>query len=552
MAAIQSLIFNGKEEAIEYLYDIDLNQKIDGQQFMARYYDGNHKIASVIGIVHKTNGVTNIEIKDGEGGGTPGGNAVANDECVIKQPIKLGSKPIRLYYYQGAGIKFQMPSVHSGCSCNMFFRSGIAPYRIDDDNKLSNFNSESIKGLRTVHVTDDYHITVMDLIQEGSVVLRWYETGEGNYLRIENNSEHTLPKFCVTMRAGGRNGWFVRTDDLTAYWPTSEKPVVMEPNVNLHMYEHISVNQTYSPITMKTTAPGFLVEDGKIRCYRKSDFRNFIKEATLKMDDDRFLYHNIKMVKDGVVLFCHKRNKQNGLSPLLIDSTNNLLRSITHVGEMRFNPDYSLSGSVKPKDAYLRPKDGAIEYLSTIQKRKKIIERYTGPVPKNECHIYATYLGADEDGNLVFNFTKEQSTYDVHVRKLICVVKNINGETVEAVLRTSIQLSSNAGDYTVNVTRSFGGIFVYDAGLKVKNVVAVPRKGELCKLIGDAGGQTYRSRTRWKNATRQQKFYDRFDGKYIVRIKTDGYFYNHKFNRCRYIQKFKGVPSEFPELFYTR
>ena len=56
MAAIQSLIFNGKEEAIEYLYDIDLNQKIDGQQFMARYYDGNHKIASVIGpYIHSPN-----------------------------------------------------------------------------------------------------------------------------------------------------------------------------------------------------------------------------------------------------------------------------------------------------------------------------------------------------------------------------------------------------------------------------------------------------------------------------------------------------------------
>ena len=65
MSVTQSLIFNSKEEASTYLKNI--NKGHDGKHMIARYWTSGEgsDIASVEGILHRTNGVRNVEIKDG-------------------------------------------------------------------------------------------------------------------------------------------------------------------------------------------------------------------------------------------------------------------------------------------------------------------------------------------------------------------------------------------------------------------------------------------------------------------------------------------------------
>ena len=60
----ESFIYTSKNDAIQSLYANGVG--FDGKHTMARYWaDSNQtEIASVIGICHNTNGVTNVEIKD--------------------------------------------------------------------------------------------------------------------------------------------------------------------------------------------------------------------------------------------------------------------------------------------------------------------------------------------------------------------------------------------------------------------------------------------------------------------------------------------------------
>lgn len=78
MSVTQSLIFNSKEEASEYLKK--LRSGHDGKHMIARYWTSGEgsDIASVEGILHFTNGVRNVEIKDGEGGSSSGGDGTTS------------------------------------------------------------------------------------------------------------------------------------------------------------------------------------------------------------------------------------------------------------------------------------------------------------------------------------------------------------------------------------------------------------------------------------------------------------------------------------------
>ena len=90
----ESLIYANKVEAIESLYSVNLSNCFDGQEIIARYYKEG-EIASVIGLVHKTNGVENIEIKGGESENT--GNA--GKKFVIKKAVPVFQAHYLNYFF---------------------------------------------------------------------------------------------------------------------------------------------------------------------------------------------------------------------------------------------------------------------------------------------------------------------------------------------------------------------------------------------------------------------------------------------------------------------
>jgi len=116
-----SLIFNSKDDAKQYL--LNQTEGPDGKHMIARYWKGGEgsDIASVEGILHRTNGVVNVEVKDGESSSSGG----SGRQFVVKKPFPIFPASYLNYYYQGTGIKLELPEVRDGDVLQVIFPSNL-------------------------------------------------------------------------------------------------------------------------------------------------------------------------------------------------------------------------------------------------------------------------------------------------------------------------------------------------------------------------------------------------------------------------------------------
>ena len=133
----ESLIYGNKVEAIESLYSVNLSNCFDGQEIIARYDKGG-VIASVIGLVHKTNGIENIEIKGDESENT----GSAGKKFVIKKAVPVFQAHYLNYFFQGNSAKHQVPKLRDGDVLQMVFPPHFRASNCDMDefNSIDNMH----------------------------------------------------------------------------------------------------------------------------------------------------------------------------------------------------------------------------------------------------------------------------------------------------------------------------------------------------------------------------------------------------------------------------
>lgn len=494
------------------------------------------------------------------------------NKVVIKQAIKLRSQDGMLYYFQGRGIPFQMPIILPGDTVRIHFPYWLCPYPEANDMQIA------FKRARTAW-TNDPDISVYDLYNSGDLVCTWTSAqtpGDDAILAITNNSQFTTPRFSITM-----------TID-----PSSHAPIgISEDNIKYilikvgaiaalngqgssQFQQDFYYNMLFEPssgsddegyenmnkpITVDTTSPGFRVENGIIKCYRASDFKKFLNKRVDIFKDEHYdtgntFVENIKYVKDGTVFHYSERNMNLGTSPVFVRQTREFFSLLTEVR-------YDTQG--EPKGMFLRRKDGILEFVSPILKRRRW--RYHQRPETGQpfiCYVQANYNGLympeTFDNYLSFDIVKGVSDENFQVTKIGLSFRGADGEMHDIDVKFSPNglipgnngtLPASGGTTTVifnasDELNSFVNTPYYGGSFQVRYVsVRVNTDNERYMVAGDAGARTYLSRTRWKPV-------NKFEGHGTWTLHHK--FEYSKFHRCRFIEKFKGVPSEFPELFYSR
>ena len=244
----KSKIFDTKEQAIESLKNYRYGAG-DGARFMARYYDSEGKIASVIGILHDTNGVRNIEIKE-EGGSGSAGNT--GRQFVVRKTFPFFSEPKYDYFFQGDGVWFEIPSLPANKQMVVLFPNDLYPFQgtpinedyqggtmpwynryyeylgslTGDNGALNSKHNRQIKfgeGGRSGHSTNLEWSLGSSASIDQQVRMYYVYSDTANMLVIRNYTAWQIPSFHITMR--GWKGLIIR--------PTAKKKELKMYDTNM-------------------------------------------------------------------------------------------------------------------------------------------------------------------------------------------------------------------------------------------------------------------------------------------------------------------------------
>ena len=568
-------VLETREEAVEALLNYSGDDTKDGMPLLARYWsDETHtEIKHLRGYIHNVNGNRGISIDD-EGGesksfsGEPKG-------VVIKQKVKLKARKTN-YFFQHYVI-FQMPALLPGASAKVYFPKELIPFNGDE-----NFNSVNTRW-RTIgtngYMESEYSNSVKNIHERGEYVTTWHAYDESDpdsypYVELSNNTDEVIPKVGLALIANNGGPCVIHVGE-----QLNEETSVGPGEVGEFYYTGVTVitDGVYN-LTSETTSPGFRVENGKIKCYRASDFRGLIKKTIYQYYSTHSSNHftnNLKYIKDGMVFYYNKRNMNNGMSPVLVRNTRDLI-------DFMVCTTYSDMASVQ--DGFLRPADGTLEFVSPVLKRR-LWHHKQSPMDDEEqyatpyiCNISCDYLGFSESDDyyqkyLVFRVSKTESDSPVTIKSVTVTLRDNNGierqttvpiygnadvpehESEPWNVKYTLPAEGGSKDFYVHLNNDswWWGPYVYDnfdGDIKINRVaVEVEYEKERYMMGGLARGIRVETRTRWHDMRNYGKH--RWSDEHKTRYFRSR-FLGHKLHRCRFVQKFKGVPSEFPELFYIR
>lgn len=536
MSVTQSLIFNSKEEASAYLKN--LTKGYDGKHMIARYWTSGEgsDIASVEGILHFTNGVRNVEIKGGEGGSSSGGDGTRG-KVIVKQSVKLKARAGSQYFFNSNWIKFEMPSLGPNSSAVIHFPGFFKMIPIT---RLKS----NIKNILAIGYGDG-NDSLWDMLQAGALKIEQSYDDENNerIILLQNLSDSTTTgKFSLPMLANEDNG--VRKIIYVREQLNSENKV--DANTSKVFY-YTKIYVYDGDGTYETTSPGFMVEEGKLKCYRASDFKHIVMAAKWAEGAGR-LVDSFKYIKDGTVFYYSKDNMLRGKSPKFVRETRAMFDALTTI-------EYTDPSNTN-YPYYIRRDEGALEFVSPVRK-PRLWWYVQSPSEGGDgyiCTINCKYIGLDESDNLVFQITKSESTSDVRINRIIYSYTGPDGNTITGYFNPEATLPASGGTFEMkhqysNISGAVDSAYLGDSVL-VKNMeIKIDYENEMYMMSYTGLMAMRATRTRWHNmSTNILKDWE-------TGVKYRGLrnrFRNHKFHRCRYIQKFKGVPSEFPEYFYVR
>ena len=649
-----SLIFKNKNEALAYLNG--LTGGYDGKHVIARYWtSGNGSdIASVEGIIHNTNSVYNVEIKDGSSSG--GSGSSAGKQVVIKKAYPVFPVSYLNYYYEGQGFKFQVPKLRCDDVLQIilpgYFSYPLIPNSFNSRDNLG-YAQSFIKQAQRVKIYDSEGSLQSNLkyaLGTKVVQLAYKKTDDSVVItihgnRLPNQRSFILPQFSLTMFPGSMSHFLVRTtgddfiktftkDDLETagyivdsayssssnYFKTAAEQGIIDcwsgssvrsdeyweydngiRLIQLDFRDKIEIIETGNRLNTETTSPGFIIESGKIKCYKSSDLQyvfdrckgettsagkplwypeSILDYRTQCAIDSNFL-NDIKVGKDSTILYYNLRGIRNGLSPRNVLGTHKLMNQI-------FGKDQCFGDTTR-----MYKEEGRAEYLGTRRIGRKVT------MDAEKIWFYVTYTGVDtETGMRVFTVSKSDSEYPFRVLKIGVKFVGTDGFTKDGyfnVLKitniddTPIEIPSSYMDIGDNSIPSSEG----DYKIYCQKSLIIKRQDENDGNLfergndsGDYGGSIYPiyATFDWLREKPDRQTFTRIPKKPILftkmdphryqcknygrrakpvwkvlnrRVKQNGYFLPAKFmrnyfNRCRYYRKYKGVKSEIPEYFYTR
>ena len=474
---------------------------------------------------------------------------VKNFSYVIKKTAPLYPNAHHRYYYQGGFVKFMIPAVAPGHRAEIRF------------SKQTNRYVQSYWTLKR-HFWNGHNY--WDEVQAGNIQLTWDDIQyEYNRLIIKNNmTDQTTPVACISLQCSNNNRPVVlipKTDSIAAFCATdmSTSSKINSTNGGVDrdlLYDYTSkyeIKRVYYPFTSETTSPGFRIEEGKIKCYRSSDFRKLIPT-----------YLNVKHTKDGASFYYNERNIYNcGIGQRTVEKQQAFINSLTL---KRFDSAW-----------YISKEKGKIEYLGVVSRGKiskndlymKNLDVSVGDANDYICCIEYGSLTAIGDGNYSLKVIKTESRQDVGVDYVGVSFVGTDGEFKEGRFVDCIceegengRLPAARGTYTL-ILKNFeikvrnGGTrtsFYYgysgldssfDGTLRVKYMRSEAQENGEIPIRYISSGSLFSnsfnwSRTKWK-VLNKRSVYPRV-------------FRRSKFVTCRYFRKYKGVTSEFPETFYLR
>lgn len=693
-----SLIFNSKDDAKQYL--LNQTEGPDGKHMIARYWKGGEgsDIASVEGILHRTNGVVNVEVKDTDNGGS----SVSSVErkYVVRKAVPLYPEGKYNYFFQGGCIKFEVPRLRDGDVMQLIFPYGFGPANtlwglapgVTEINSRDDFptfrdrfllHAERVKFYNTHYDLEGkrrvsscnllwalyagYLYMSVKLCEEDQCLIIMLHNrfslagGPGGTIGNDGSrgpssddlldrnarSGMTTSNFSITLKTNnGVNGQVVRCESMdpedregyfcttlfrkedleaigltvddgytgsTAYFATMASKRVMR-GYGTPVFENIPSNEKYWYhedqtgldsqkvrliavdfryrfnyttnwyLTAETTSPGFRIENGKIKCYKKSSLlyslnkfdedinawrgvaypyrpENYYKIQTGL--NEKFPRTKIKYIKDETVFYYHPRNIHNGITPDIVAKTHMML-------DVMFGSFHSYGEHTKQYK-----EDSRVEYLGRARMRLyKPNTSGSGADPHNNIFLCPRYVGIDQEtGKWKFSIWKTDSQWPLKALKIFVSVTGVDGNKKEGY----VVLDAGENDDENILPTTGGTYFVYSSELHLKDeqgnyyntsfdasstYMILGATNIKIDFITSGSGYYFNARIpnqairiltetrvkRWKLLNRHKPHY----GSSPIPFVLPSYFIKKYFNTCRYYKKFKGVKSEFPETFYTR
>jgi hypothetical protein len=301
----------------------------------------------------------------------------------------------------------------------------------------------------------------------------------------------------------------------------------------------------------ETTSPGFLVENGIIKCYKKSSLKRLLETTIFENWNVRHsrISHSFKHIKDGSVFYYSKYNAYIGTSPVFVKESRMFFDAIT-----KFVPGDGQSPYHDNRKTILRPDEGILQFVSPVIKRRQW-NRGQSPTEQGGdpyiCNIFGTYCGVTDNNysRLAFEIRKEVSTDRVIIRRIGFTYRGTDGNIHQATQWIGEPLPAEASSF-IRYVPAPTDMSPYEASVRVQFISVRVNVDTEKYMMSGAALTRCTSRTRWHDLiVRHQNPWQYGGAPYWDQRSR---FKSRRFHRCRYIEKFKGVPSEFPELFYIR
>lgn len=495
-----------------------------------------------------------------------GGRAQSrNDNYVVKKPFPVFAKKYYMYYYAGNGIQFELPPVPAHGYVELRFESHFFPFNYQPGNFIGMLQRTTRSGFYDRY--ENGEITINFVTGDSQNVLTFHNNGDyGTYsiisitmeYRTNPSDRHTSKKGMVLL-PNGKNRCLV--DGIQSYAKGDLRGAAHRIEVN---YGEMFKVRRLENQTFDTTTPGFRVESGKLKCYRKSELPMDYMYTENSHEMNRYLP---KKVKDGTVFFFNRNHAMtSGLSPKVAKAQHEALKKLI-VGETDNIHHYGRYRIYK--------EDGVFEYAAPVRRGRT--NRY--PHHGIYCEFVANYVGFDSSiERPIFRVTKEASTTDIVVKKIGVSFIGTDGMRHTGYFRGISNNSTSDNDFPAQ-----GGEYdVWATEFYILDESTRTYHAEQLDLVANYGGSmkviymkfeydideeemsikfvsadtdstsTARSRTKWRNISKIHSVWLDYEQGEIHGSPLARGFEKSYFNRCRYYQKFKGVKSEFPEYFYTR
>jgi hypothetical protein len=151
---------------------------------------------------------------------------------------------------------------------------------------------------------------------------------------------------------------------------------------------------------------------------------------------------------------------------------------------------------------------------------------------------------------LAFKIRKGVSTDRIRIKGFGFTYRGVDGNIHERSIRWQGDTLPAEASSFIKYVGIPDDMSTYEASVRIKYISVHVNVDTEKYMMGGYAATKCTSRTRWHDLiVRHQNPWLYGSAPYWDQRSR---FKSRRFHRCRYIEKFKGVPSEFPELFYIR